>query len=84
MLAQVDARQLVEMQAEFDLAPWDEDEAWLRTGTLAAATVNFPNGSTRWRAPADFIPTREPPKPPPTPEELRAKVQTMISQLRRK
>ena len=68
LLSRIDSHELAEWLAYYEMCPWGEERADLRTGIVAATLVNVNGGRAK---PSDFLPAFGQTKPEQTPEEIR-------------
>ena len=52
----VDAREMIDWMAYWNMNPWGEDRADLRAGIIAATTANVWAGKGRQAKPSDYMP----------------------------
>lgn len=73
LLARTTAREREEWAAYFDVEPWGEERADLRSAIVAATVANVNKGKNRQPfKPADFMPKFEKPKAPSADEQVEA------------
>ena len=83
MYADLTADEIIDWLAYYSIEPFGERRADWRMASIMALIANAnrdPKKRRRPFRPDDFLP--KPPKPPPTPEEVAAKTQSILSRYR--
>ncbi len=76
-------REFVEWQEYYEVEPWGEERADLRSGIVASVLANVHRDSKRRPSPyepTDFMPFYT--KPKPTPEQLAQKIRSALGRFR--
>lgn len=81
---EVDSREFTEWQAYWQLEPWGEDRADLRTGIVASTLANIHRSrDSEAFTPRDFMPTFDLVPPPVDQDDLIAQHQQLLEGLTR-
>jgi hypothetical protein len=67
LLERIDALELSEWQAFYNLNPWGQERDDLRAGIIASTVANCMTDKSNWK-PSDFMPKFGPPEPEPEPQ----------------